>query len=168
MKSSPETIELEALKGLSVKQLQVLWQERARHKRKARLREPPKVGALLIRDLAWWAQQSGRRGLDAETQGLINAALKQAEESAMKPRGDRSSKKRIAKPRKSQLQPGVTLVRKWRGKTYKVKVFEDAKRKKRYEFAGQEYRSLTTIAQEITGAHWSGPRFFGLNKVEVG
>jgi hypothetical protein len=26
------------------------------------------------------------------------------------------------------------------------------------------YRSLTIIAHEITGAHWSGPRFFGLRK----
>ncbi|MFZ3585360.1 DUF2924 domain-containing protein [Loktanella sp. DJP18] len=24
------------------------------------------------------------------------------------------------------------------------------------------YRSLSAIAREITGAHWSGPRFFGL------
>lgn len=64
-----------------------------------------------------------------------------------------------------QLQAGVTLVRKWRGKTYKVKVIEDEKGRKRYEFAGQIYRSLTLVATEITGAHWSGPRFFGLNKV---
>jgi hypothetical protein len=31
-----------------------------------------------------------------------------------------------------------------------------------FEYAGQRYRSLTQIAQLITGAHWSGPRFFGL------
>ena len=29
---------------------------------------------------------------------------------------------------------------------------------------GQHYRSLTVIAERITGAHWSGPRFFGLTK----
>jgi len=27
---------------------------------------------------------------------------------------------------------------------------------------GQRYRSLSAIARAITGAHWSGPRFFGL------
>jgi hypothetical protein len=27
---------------------------------------------------------------------------------------------------------------------------------------GTTYRSLSRIAREITGAHWSGPRFFGL------
>ena len=32
-----------------------------------------------------------------------------------------------------------------------------------FEYAGKTYASLTKIAHEITGAHWSGPRFFGLN-----
>src|SRR6516162_8647212 len=29
-----------------------------------------------------------------------------------------------------------------------------------FEYEGQRYRSLTVIAERITGAHWSGPRFF--------
>jgi hypothetical protein len=33
-----------------------------------------------------------------------------------------------------------------------------------FEYDGQRYRSLTVIAERITGAHWSGPRFFGLSK----
>jgi Protein of unknown function (DUF2924) len=31
-------------------------------------------------------------------------------------------------------------------------------------YDGQHYRSLTVIAERITGAHWSGPRFFGLTQ----
>ena len=31
-----------------------------------------------------------------------------------------------------------------------------------FAYGGKTYRSLTVIAQQITGAHWSGPRFFGL------
>ena len=34
----------------------------------------------------------------------------------------------------------------------------------RFEYEGERYRSLTVIAERITGAHWSGPRFFGLTK----
>ena len=30
------------------------------------------------------------------------------------------------------------------------------------EWRGQRYRSLSVVAREITGARWSGPRFFGL------
>jgi len=33
-----------------------------------------------------------------------------------------------------------------------------------FEYDGQHYRSLTVIAEQITGAHWSGPRFFGVSK----
>ena len=31
-----------------------------------------------------------------------------------------------------------------------------------FEYAGKAFASLTKIAHAITGAHWSGPRFFGL------
>ena len=54
---------------------------------------------------------------------------------------------------------GTILVRQWRGRTHKVLVREDG-----FEYEGQRYRSLTMIAERITGAHWSGPRFFGLTK----
>jgi hypothetical protein len=57
------------------------------------------------------------------------------------------------------LKTGATLVRQWRGHTHTVLVREDG-----FEYEGQRYRSLTVIAQQITGAHWSGPRFFGISK----
>ncbi|MBV8912541.1 MAG: DUF2924 domain-containing protein [Acetobacteraceae bacterium] len=54
---------------------------------------------------------------------------------------------------------GTTLVRQWRGRGHIVLVREDG-----FEYEGQHYRSLTVIAERITGTHWSGPRFFGLTK----
>ena len=57
------------------------------------------------------------------------------------------------------LKTGATLVRQWRGHTHTVLVREEG-----FEYEGQRYRSLTVIAERITGAHWSGPRFFGLGK----
>jgi len=57
------------------------------------------------------------------------------------------------------LKTGATLVRRWRGHTHTVLVGEDG-----FEYQGQRYRSLTVIAERITGVHWSGPRFFGLSK----
>ena len=57
------------------------------------------------------------------------------------------------------LKTGTTLVRQWRGHTHSVVVREDG-----FEYEGQRYRSLTMIAERITGTHWSGPRFFGLTK----
>jgi len=55
------------------------------------------------------------------------------------------------------LKAGTTLVRQWRGHTHAVLVHSDG-----FEHEGQRYRSLTAIAERITEAHWSGPRFFGL------
>jgi Protein of unknown function (DUF2924) len=54
-------------------------------------------------------------------------------------------------------RPGTCLVREWQGETYEVTVLESG-----YRWQGETYRSLSRIAREITGAHWSGPRFFGL------
>ena len=58
------------------------------------------------------------------------------------------------------LKTGMTLVRQWRGHTHAVLVRDDG-----FEYEGQPYRSLSVIAKRITGAHWSGPRFFGLIKL---
>ena len=57
------------------------------------------------------------------------------------------------------VKTGATLVRQWRGHTHTVLVREDG-----FEYDGQRYRSLTVIAERITGAHWSGPRFFATGK----
>jgi len=57
------------------------------------------------------------------------------------------------------LKTGTTLVRQWRAHAHTVLVCEDG-----FEYEGQRYRSLSVIAERITGAHWSGPRFFGLTK----
>jgi hypothetical protein len=57
------------------------------------------------------------------------------------------------------LKTGASLVRRWRGHTHTVLVGEAG-----FEYDGQHYRSLTVIAERITGAHWSGPRFFGVNR----
>jgi hypothetical protein len=54
-------------------------------------------------------------------------------------------------------KPGATLMRQWRGHTHTVLV-----RANGFEYDGQRYRSLTVIAERITGAHWSW--FFGLSK----
>ena len=57
----------------------------------------------------------------------------------------------------AQLRPGTHLVREWNGRSYQVEVLDDG-----FRMDGKTYRSLTAIARRITGAHWSGPRFFGL------
>ena len=55
-------------------------------------------------------------------------------------------------------KPGAKFLREWQGKTHEVVTLANGQ----FAFDGKAYRSLSVIAREITGAHWSGPRFFGL------
>jgi hypothetical protein len=57
------------------------------------------------------------------------------------------------------LRPGTRLVREWRGVTHSALIHADG-----IEWRGQRYRSLSVVARKITGARWSGPRFFGLRR----
>jgi hypothetical protein len=55
------------------------------------------------------------------------------------------------------LKPGGRLVREWNGVTHVVDVVDGG-----FLWNGQRHASLSSIARAITGARWSGPRFFGL------
>ncbi len=72
-----------------------------------------------------------------------------------------NGKKEINTPslsrRTKTLKPGTRLVREWHGRTYSVEVTEDE-----FRCDGETYKSLSQVAHAITGARWSGPRFFGL------
>jgi hypothetical protein len=57
------------------------------------------------------------------------------------------------------LRPGTRLVREWHGVTHTALIHADS-----IEWRGQRYRSLSAVARKITGARWSGPRFFGLRQ----
>ncbi len=55
------------------------------------------------------------------------------------------------------LRPGGRLIREWNGVTHVVDVSGDG-----FVWKGERHASLSAIARAITGARWSGPRFFGL------
>lgn len=59
----------------------------------------------------------------------------------------------------ARLRPGAKLVREWQGRTWTVEVIEGA-----FLMGGERFASLTALARKITGARWSGPRFFGLTE----
>jgi hypothetical protein len=57
---------------------------------------------------------------------------------------------------------GTRYVREHNGKLHEVTVLDDG-----FEYEGRTYRSLTEIANAITGTKWSGPAFFGLKRRKV-
>ena len=54
--------------------------------------------------------------------------------------------------------PGTVLARKYRGRLIQVTVLP-----KGFEWEGEVYRSLSAVAKAVTGSHWNGFLFFGLN-----
>ena len=59
----------------------------------------------------------------------------------------------------AKCAPGGRLLREWNGVTHVVEVTSEG-----YLWNGRSHRSLSAIARAITGARWSGPRFFGLRE----
>ena len=58
---------------------------------------------------------------------------------------------------KVALSPGTRLVRDWQGVSHQVTVLAAG-----FEYGGQVFPSLSSVARHITGTPWSGPLFFGL------
>ena len=61
-----------------------------------------------------------------------------------------------------KLKPGARLIREWNGRTHVVEVTDGG-----FVWNGKRHGSLSAIARAITGARWSGPRFFGLTSGSV-
>ena len=113
-------------------------------------RPPPRGISRRLLELAaaYQAQAYVYGGLRQSTRRkLIDAARRRAITIERKP----ERKPRVA------LSPGTRLVRDWHGRTCTVEVTEQG-----FLYAGQRYRSLSAVARIITGARWSGRRFFGL------
>ena len=139
---------------------------------------PPPKGVkrgLLLRAAAWHRQAQLLGGLSSGARKAIRDAAKQhrhatSRKGALREPSDTTCPEHhVPLPRPSfgrhdqtaipaqALRPGTRLVREWNGRSHVIDVGEEG-----FVFDGKTYRSLSAIAKRITGAHWSGPRFFGL------
>ena len=110
--------------------------------------EPPRriSRELLVRALAYRIQEKALGGLKPSTRRLL-----------AKVAADASANRSIDVAPGPDLKPGTVLLREWHGTQHQVIVREDG-----ILFRGKPYKSLSEVAYRITGAKWSGPRFFGL------
>ena len=131
---------LEALRDLSPDELRKEWRRLYRS-------QPPRLSRdLLVRAIAYRIQERRYGGLSKATSRKL-AAFEKAHQLGEK----------IAVKDAKEIRAGARLVREWNGRTHTVTVEQDG-----FTYAGRSYRSLSAIARDITGARWSGPRFFGL------
>src|ERR1700726_1908526 len=132
--------EIDRIRSLGREELRREWR-RLNHS------EPPRISRdLLVLALGYRLQEIAHGGLGKATRRKLQSMAK-----ALRTTG------RVGPAPSLSLKPGARLVREWRGRTHTVTVTEDG-----FEYAGTSYPSLTKIAKKITGARWSGPRFFGL------
>ncbi len=135
------TARLQALEQMDYAPLRSEW------RRLYRAPPPKRVSRdLLLLGVAWKIQEQAYGGLGAATKRRIADLAKTMERN-----GD------VTRERVICLKPGAKLVREWHGETHTVTVLEDG-----FQWKGKRWQSLSVIAREITGVHWSGPRFFGL------
>lgn len=133
---------LERLPKMSRPELQQLWQTLFGRSPHPKLRRQ-----LMVPILAYRAQEKTYGGLKTATRKYLHRIAVQLENGG------------IAKL-PSRIKPGTKLLRHWHGEPHEVIVIERG-----FLYRGIEYTSLTEIAELITGAHWSGPSFFGLRKL---
>ena len=114
-------------------------------------RPPPKglSRRLLEYAAAYHVQAQAYGGLSPAQRGKLRRTI--VSNNSETPR----SKPRVAVSKVPP--PGSRLVREWHGTTYTVEVLEQG-----FSCDGRQFRSLSEVARAITGARWSGPRFFGL------
>jgi len=129
----------DALKALDTGQLQALWLALFKQQRR------PQSNDIIMHKIAYFLQVQAHGGLSKRSQNqlhrLIHGIIKKS-------------------VNKYTFENNHQLVREWNGKKYIVSV----QGKDRFLYDGRVYKTLTAVAREITGAHWSGPLFFGLRK----
>ena len=142
------------MSGLNIADLAAMSPAELRSTWREQFRKPaPDIGpGLLRRGIALRLQCRLHGGVPSSTRKAIEKASRRLEQT-----GSVRSAHDIA------IKPGTRLVREWKGKAYHVLVLEDG-----FEHCGRQYASLSQIARDITGAHWSGPRFFGLKNRKAG
>jgi hypothetical protein len=99
-----------------------------------------------------WLQMAVAFRRQERAHGALKPSLHRQLRLYASPTADRSA------PTCTKVAPGTVLVREWQGVSHTVNVLD-----KGVSYSGKLYRSLTAVADAITGAHWSGPEFFGLN-----
>ena len=143
----PETLaaELATLDGLSAEMLRGRWRALFDGVPPARLGRK-----LLLAAIAYRLQEQALGGLKPATRRLLDRAA--VDVAAGRP---------VAVPAPA-IKPGTRLLREWHGATHEVILLDEG-----ILYRGQRFRSLSEVARTITGARWSGPRFFGLKEKEA-
>lgn len=105
---------------------------------------------LITRAVAHAVQEAAYGGLDPATAKRLDQLVGQ-----IVPKG--TTPPRLARKR---IKAGTRIMREWQGQVHEVTVAPDGG----FLWRGEQHRSLSVIARQITGTRWNGWTFFGLKK----
>lgn len=117
--------------------------------------EPPQgaKNEALIKHIAWQMQAKKYGGYSAQaTKQLEKLAKKIGNNAEINESDIKISSKPIF-----EIKPGTKLIREYKDKKYEVIVLD-----KSFSYNGERYKSLSAIANKITGTRWNGKVFFGV------
>ena len=62
-------------------------------------------------------------------------------------------------PGSSRIKPGTQMIRQWQNTTHTVTALAEG-----FDWNGRTYKSLSAVANAITGTNWNGFAFFGIKR----
>lgn len=133
----------EKLKELTKEELLIKWFDIFQMQASEHLSKP-----YLIKHIAW---QMEFGGLSVNVQRQIDKLVGQYVKTKS------LSTKDIKKLQKFSVIAGTRFIREFKGKKYEVTALD-----KGFCYNSKNYKSLSAIANEITGTRWNGKKFFGV------
>ena len=130
------------LKILTLKELYIKWQEI--------FKTPAPKGytkSYLIKELNWYYHYNK---LPSKLQNQINSLVEKYE---------KTKTVNVKKIKKFDVTIGTKFIREFKGEKFEVIVVKDG-----FNFNGKLYKTLSAVANVITGTHWNGKKFFGVCK----
>ena len=123
---------------------------------------PSNNKVYLWRKIVYRLQELEYGGISSETQDKIQELIRQFDpinNKALRPDDtlkEHSQKIKLRRDKRLPI-PGTVIIKEYKGIKLEVKILESG-----FEYHNKVYKSLTSIAKEVTGAHWTGYLFFNL------
>ncbi len=133
-------VSMDNLKSLTNKELQNKWQEIFK------IPAPKGYTKLyLIKELTF---QLENKKLSGKLQNQINSLVENYE---------KTKTINVKKIKKFDVTIGTKFIREFKGEKYEVVAVENG-----FNYNGKFYKTLSAVANVITGTHWNGKKFFGV------
>ena len=128
-----------SLQDKKIQELKALWEKMFDH--------PPAISSreYMIAKIAYRIQELAYGGVDEATKDKIQAAAREIK------------RHKAACSKKFRPMIGTKIMKEYKGRVIEVLVVQDG-----FSYAGEIYKSLSSIAIRITGTKWNGLKFFGV------